>query len=106
MIRRLLIIASLATLAAGCSSKHDAPNPEEAQAAIQVSVDNDTRMAHLPSAHIVAVQLGECLESAEHPVFRCPTQITVNGQTISRQVEFWRTPNPAHPWRAHGFSTN
>ncbi|MEO6878668.1 MAG: hypothetical protein ABI205_09325, partial [Gemmatimonadaceae bacterium] len=98
MIRQFLLIASLATMAAGCSSKHDAPNPEEAQAALQASVDEDVRAAQLPPAHIVAVQLGMCIESAGHPIFKCPTQITINGETIARTVEFWRTPHLAHPW--------
>jgi hypothetical protein len=102
MIKRLLPFLALMALA-GCSSTGapSAPTGEEAQGALQSSLDEDAKASRSAPVSVGNVAVGQCTPSDKHPTTLCAVHFEAQGKSVAAQAMFWKTPNPRHPWRAH-----
>ena len=102
MIRRALPFITLVALA-GCSpSMPSSLTPEQAQVAIQEAAASQAQAMQVSAPSVTGVELGDCKRSDSHPILACPhARFSIGGAPIETHVDFWATPNPAHPYRAH-----
>jgi hypothetical protein len=101
---KFVFVGALVVLVAACSGGHHAPGaptPEQAQVAMQASLDQDAQEQRSMSGAVTAVAIGQCTASSEHAITACDVHWSIDGQPVDGRVAFYTTPNPAHPWRAH-----
>lgn len=87
----------------GCSTRTitTAPTAEEAQDAINSEPSDMAVAGHkAPQIYVTDVKVGECKSSTVNALIVCQTSFSFRGDPVNTRVEYWRSPNPRHPWRA------